>query len=224
MTTKQFIENIKLDFSKHLQKDEERALKSLDKFLKKYHQEFLELKTKENIENGKNKGDALNSARQSWRPIVGDLLVQLVRVGIEDLAVSCDFKICEDKQLKKGGLNDELSLVRRNIEIQYDEYSLVPDGDLILYRFDKNQLKAKVLAILSFKTSFRERFTETPYWKLKLSQNKVTKDIKVVMVTTDNDDEEYMQNKIHLQNLQNNFDLVVTESSTKTFFQQLQKI
>jgi type II restriction enzyme len=42
---------------------------------------------------------------------------------------------------------------------------------------------------LSIKNSFRERYTETPYWKKKLLENENTKDIKVFMITPDNDDE-----------------------------------
>jgi hypothetical protein len=90
-----------------------------------------------------------------------------------------------------------------------------------LYRFDEQNSKVQVLAILSFKTSFRERFTETPYWKLKLKEQKITENIKVLMVTTDNDDEEFTNNQTHLQNLQNNFDLVVSERNLSNFFQIL---
>ena len=43
--------------------------------------------------------------------------------------------------------------------------------------------------MLSIKNSFRERYTQTPYWKLKFLQNKNTKHIKVFMITPDNDDE-----------------------------------
>lgn len=60
-------------------------------------------------------------------------------------------------------------------------------GDIVLYQTNKDNVK--ILAILSVKNSFRERFTETPYWKLKLLQSPVTSHIKVFMITPDNDDE-----------------------------------
>ncbi len=60
-------------------------------------------------------------------------------------------------------------------------------GDIILYQTNKDNVK--ILAILSVKNSFRERFTETPYWKLKLLQSPITSHIKVFMITPDNDDE-----------------------------------
>ncbi|GAA7348532.1 hypothetical protein BD0120_05320 [Helicobacter pylori] len=64
---------------------------------------------------------------------------------------------------------------------------------LILYQTNKDNVK--ILAILSVKNSFRERFTETPYWKLKLLQSPVTSHIKVFMITPDNDDEISFKNK-----------------------------
>lgn len=101
---------------------------------------------------------------------------------------------------------------------------LIPDGDLILYRFDEIIQKAEVLAISSFKTSFRERFTETPYWKLKLKEQKTTENIKILMITTDNDDESFASNKTHLQNLQNNFDYLITENNLGKSFKYLKKL
>ena len=44
------------------------------------------------------------------------------------------------------------------------------------------------------------------------------------MVTTDNDDEEFTENKTHLQNLENNFDLVVNERNISELFQMLNLI
>jgi type II restriction enzyme len=221
MNSDDFIKQITTDFELMISQNEQKALGGIDLFLKSYQEKYIELKSQELIETGKTALEAVNSARQSWRPKVGDILVKLIKVGIDKLALELDFEVCEDKELKKGDLVEKLSLVRRNIEIQYEEYSLIPDGDLILYRFDEQNSKVQVLAILSFKTSFRERFTETPYWKLKLKEQKITENIKVLMVTTDNDDEEFTNNQTHLQNLQNNFDLVVSERNLSNFFQIL---
>ena len=81
----------------------------------------------------------------------------------------------------------ELDLVKRLILVNFGEYALLPDGDIIIYKLHNNQ--PQVIAILSIKNSFRERYTETPYWKLKLSQNPITKHIKVFMITPDKDNE-----------------------------------
>ncbi|MFM8293226.1 MAG: BsaWI family type II restriction enzyme, partial [Microcystaceae cyanobacterium] len=63
----------------------------------------------------------------------------------------------------------------------------LPDADLIIYRWRNNT--PTILCVLSVKNSFRERYTQTPYWKIKLSQSEVTQHIKVYMITPDNDNE-----------------------------------
>lgn len=189
MTSTNLIQNIQSDFQILLEKDEQKALGGIDIFLKSYQEKYIELKSQELIEIGKTPLESVNSARQSWRPIVGDILVKLIKVGVDKLAEELEFEVCEDKNLKSKSISEKFFEVKKAILINYGEFVLIPDGDLILYRFDEQTSKVQVLAILSFKTSFRERFTETPYWKLKLKEQKTTENIKVLMVTTDNDDE-----------------------------------
>ncbi|GAA7804916.1 hypothetical protein JP0180_00400 [Helicobacter pylori] len=90
-----------------------------------------------------------------------------------------------DKILRAKRINSELDRVKRALLAHFGEYSVLPD--IVLYQTNKDNIK--ILAILSVKNSFRERFTETPYWKLKLLQSPVTSHIKVFMITPDNDDE-----------------------------------
>ncbi|GAA8371528.1 hypothetical protein HpNP24_08440 [Helicobacter pylori] len=92
-----------------------------------------------------------------------------------------------DKILRAKRINGELDRVKRALLVHFGEYSVLPDGDIILYQTNKDNVK--ILAVLSVKNSFRERFTETPYWKLKLLQSPITSHIKVFMITPDNDDE-----------------------------------
>ncbi len=71
-----------------------------------------------------------------------------------------------------------------NGAINYGEWGLhLPDADIIIY--DPKSLK--VIAILSSKSTLRERIAETGYWKIKISQDPVTKNIKVFFVTPDED-------------------------------------
>ena len=224
MNSTNFLQNIQTDFQLLLDKDEQKALAGIDVFLKSYQEKFIEIKSQELVEKGKTPSEAVNSARQSWRPLVGDILVRLIKIGVDKLADELGFEVCEDKNLKSKKITDKLFEVKKAILINYGEFVLIPDGDLILYRFDEESNKVEVLAILSFKTSFRERFTETPYWKLKLKEQKITENIKVLMVTTDNDDEEFTENKTHLQNLENNFDLVVSENNLPKLFKFLNNI
>jgi type II restriction enzyme len=221
MNSDDFIKQITTDFELMISQNEQKALGGIDLFLKSYQEKYIELKSQELIETGKTPLEAVNSARQSWRPKVGDILVRLIKVGIDKLSMELDFEVCEDKNLKSKSISEKLFEVKKAILINYGEFVLIPDGDLILYRFDEQTSKVQVLAILSFKTSFRERFTETPYWKLKLKEQKITENIKVLMVTTDNDDEEFTNNQTHLQNLNNNFDLVVSQGNVAELFQIL---
>lgn len=98
-------------------------------------------------------------------------------------------KLTKDTLLKTKTLTKELDLVYRSIIINFGEYAILPDGDIIIYKFNEMQEKVKVIAILSVKNSFRERYTETPYWKLKLQESAITRSIKVFMITPDADNE-----------------------------------
>ncbi|GHR28810.1 hypothetical protein VN0481_04870 [Helicobacter pylori] len=90
-----------------------------------------------------------------------------------------------DKILRAKRLNGELDKVKRALLVHFGGYSVLPD--IVLYQASKDNVK--ILAVLSVKNSFRERFTETPYWKLKLLQSPITSHIKVFMITPDNDNE-----------------------------------
>ena len=49
------------------------------------------------------------------------------------------------------------------------------------------------MAIVSCKTSLRERIAQACYWKLKLLSNDTTKNVKVFLTTTDNDNDFVLQ-------------------------------
>jgi len=46
-----------------------------------------------------------------------------------------------------------------------------------------------VIAILLYKTSLRERLTETAFWKRELEKTRDMREIKLIFVTTDKDNE-----------------------------------
>nr|WP_275574690.1 BsaWI family type II restriction enzyme [Thermodesulfovibrio islandicus] len=81
-------------------------------------------------------------------------------------------------------LTEELNRVKRNLLIHYGEFgSHLPDVDLIIY----NPKNCEVIAVISSKVTLRERIAQTGYWKLKLSTDCVTKNIKVFFITPDED-------------------------------------
>lgn len=180
---------IKARFQEFEKKQGKDAFLKIDEFLNGIKEEYLKIRTKEYMKQGITQNEAHNKARQSWRPKVGSFLEQLVSYMIEEFCKTYKIKISSDKALKKEELDKELATLRSMMLIHFGDYSILPDADLVLYKWDSKLEKVKVFCILSLKTSFRERFTETPYWKLKLKQNPITENIKVFMVTPDNTDE-----------------------------------
>lgn len=124
---------------------------------------------------------------QSWKGFKGSILEHLLIHIIEDEIKILGLKIVKGSTLERTqpqNLPEELSKIKRAVSINYGEWGLhLPDADIIIY----NPKNLKVIAILSSKSTLRERIAETGYWKIKISQDPVTKDIKVFFVTPDED-------------------------------------
>lgn len=74
--------------------------------------------------------------------------------------------------------------VKRNLLIDYGEFGMhLPDVDIIIF----GPSDSYILAVVSVKVTLRERIAQTGYWKVKLSNAPVTKDIKVYFITPDED-------------------------------------
>jgi type II restriction enzyme len=122
---------------------------------------------------------------QSWRAFKGKNLEKLIQYIITDEVEQIGLKVVNGNKLERGiRLPKELSLVKRNLAIDYGEFGLhLPDVDIIIY----NPKNFKVLAVISSKVTLRERIAQTGYWKLKLIQEEATKHIKVYFITPDED-------------------------------------
>ena len=124
---------------------------------------------------------------QSWRAFKGKNLEKLVIYIIKDEIEKLGLKIIDGNTLEKTNsknLSEELNRVKRNLLIDYGEFGAhLPDVDIIIYS-PKN---CEVIAVISSKVTLRERIAQTGYWKIKLSQDKVTKNIKVFFITPDED-------------------------------------
>lgn len=124
---------------------------------------------------------------QSWRAFKGKNLEKLVVHIVEDEVKSLGLKIVDGNKLertKSANLSRELSNIKRNLLIDYGEFGLhLPDVDIIIYKPDTY----KIVAVISSKVTLRERIAQTGYWKVKLGQDKVTKHIKVLFITPDED-------------------------------------
>lgn len=137
------------------------------------------------LEYKKEKRKEGKDANQSWNSWSGKALQGLIKFIVEDFIFSLKFPIgiTDDDSLRKKKLPVDLDKVRRNIEIFYDSYSIIPDADIIIY--DKSSYK--IIAVLSCKASLRERVAQSAYWKLKFQYNDTTKDILYYLLSTDND-------------------------------------
>jgi len=124
---------------------------------------------------------------QSWRAFKGKNLEKLVIYIIKDEVESLGLKIIEGNTLERtnsNNLSEELNRVKRNLLIDYGEFgSHLPDVDIIIYE----PKTYEIIAVISSKVTLRERIAQTGYWKIKLSQDEVTKHIKVFFVTPDED-------------------------------------
>ena len=122
---------------------------------------------------------------QSWRAFKGKNFEKLIHYMIKDEVEDLGLRIVEGNKLERSNnLPEELRKIKRNLAVDFGEFGMhLPDVDLIIY----NPTNLKVIAVVSVKITLRERVAQTGYWKIKLSQDEVTKDIKVYFIAPDED-------------------------------------
>lgn len=133
---------------------------------------------------------ANNDHEQSWRAFKGKNLEKLITHIIKQEVEALGLKIIQGNVLERttpNNLSNELNKVRRNLLVRFGargEYGFhLPDVDIIIYK--RNTLE--VVAVISSKVTLRERIAQTGYWKIKLSLDKTTKDVRVFFITPDED-------------------------------------
>ncbi|MCY4466110.1 MAG: BsaWI family type II restriction enzyme [Chloroflexi bacterium] len=110
---------------------------------------------------------------QSWRSVKGKGLERVVGYVLEREIAGLDLELLP------------LSALDEYIEIDFAEYGRhLPDVDLAIYQPSKD----RILAILSIKSSLRERATQTAFWRLKMHGFAKTRDVQVYLVTPNSDD------------------------------------
>lgn len=116
---------------------------------------------------------ATKDFEQSWRSVKGRGLEKVVAYLLERELVGTELTLLPIKDL------DEY------IEIDFAEYGRhLPDVDLAIYQPSKD----RIIAILSIKSSLRERATQTAFWRLKMHGFAKTRDVQVYLVTPNSDD------------------------------------
>jgi type II restriction enzyme len=118
---------------------------------------------------------------QSWHSVKGACLEKLILLVLGDLSTESNIYFVGDKKLKSKKLKPPLSLLREALLVDYGDKlgEHLPDADLIAYVDNP----PRILAILSIKSSLRERIAQVAYWKLK-TQNR---QIPYFFITTDSD-------------------------------------
>ncbi len=177
--------DIILERFKDFMREQPEPYKFLQVFYAQEKERFLNSKISDYMKRNKSKEETSILARQGFVSTIGRVLEKIVELLLKDFCIKNNVKMTNDKILRAKCNNGELDRVKRALLVHFGEYSVLPD--IILYQTNKDNVK--ILAILSVKNSFRERFTETPYWKLKLLQSPITSHIKIFMITPDNDEE-----------------------------------
>ncbi len=141
------------------------------------------LHNKDFLKNPTPKGDH----EQSWKGFKGSALETLIDHVLKEEVNSLGLNIVSGKKFEKTkpeNLSIELQTVKRNLSIDFGEFGFhIPDVDLVIY----NPKTFKVVAVLSSKSTLRERIAQSGYWNIKIKNYDLTKHIKVFFVSPDED-------------------------------------
>ena len=139
-----------------------------------------------------------NYSEQSWHSYIGNKFQNIVYSILKGY-----FNRLKSKNQEFSGLTvfkeSEVKgneIIARKLAVRYGKYLLLPDTDMAIvdYNFE-DPWKSEILAIISCKTSLRERIAQACYWKLKLLSSDITKNVRVFLATTDNDEDFFIRSK-----------------------------
>lgn len=170
---KEFVNAIKSEIKKWIK---ERGIENLSDVLEKARQEYIKEIQKYGVKD----------PEQSWKPFKGKLVEEIIFEYLISEIEKIGLKIIKGERLEKeeSKLDECLSRVKRSLVVDYGKFGMhLPDADIVI--FDPKE--CKVVAIVSSKTTLRERVAQTGYWFLKLKSSKITENIKVFFVTLDED-------------------------------------
>ena len=131
-------------------------------------------------------------AEQSWHVFIGNSFQNLVYAILKGYFANLKKKdkTFQNLQILKESELNKNEIIVRKLAIRYGDHLLLPDTDMVIANYTiEDPWHSDVLAIVSCKTSLRERIAQACYWKLKLLSNDTTKNVKVFLTTTDNDND-----------------------------------
>jgi hypothetical protein len=117
---------------------------------------------------------------QSWRKKKGTALEQLVKYALSPSLSEFGLKLAQESDLTANNKNDSFRNLYWQVVVDFGIYKKhLPDSDLIVYQTEPT---LQALAILSVKSSLRERIAQAAYWKRKLK-------IPYYLITADYDND-----------------------------------
>lgn len=122
------------------------------------------------------------NAQQAWNNFKGKALEELLKLIIQEQVQSIGLKCVLGSQLTGPNLSPEESVIHQRVSVRFGPYRILPDPDLVVYTPD-----LQVVAVISSKTSLRERVAQVAFWKRKLREDHVTAHIKALFATLDED-------------------------------------
>ena len=125
--------------------------------------------------------ESRRSRDQAWKTCKGSLYEYATFRALTQI-VSGNKTLNEKLEVLMG---DEAILQHKDQVVIKNWSEIFPDVDILIVEKETGN----VIAILSCKTSLRERLTETAFWKRELEKNPRTKEVKLLFVTTDKDNE-----------------------------------
>ncbi|GAA8451098.1 hypothetical protein HpDR51_08120 [Helicobacter pylori] len=155
--------DIILERFKDFMRERPEPYKFLQVFYAQEKERFLNDKMNDYIKQNKSKEEASILARQGFVSVIGRVLEKIIELLLKDFCIKNNVKMTNDKILRAKRINGELDKVKRALLVHFGGYSVLPD--IILYQTNKDNIK--ILAILSVKNSFRERFTKDALLEIK---------------------------------------------------------
>lgn len=117
------------------------------------------------------KSNPTKNAEQSWRSKSGDFLEIFVKESVNQELEEINISL--EKEIPKS--------IKEQLYLNFNGSKKLPDLDLVVHKNDQP------MAIISCKTTTRERVSQTLFWKLALEKKDI--DVNFYLVTTDSDDE-----------------------------------
>jgi len=179
----------------NLKKRIEEIIKQMEKGKIDFLTAWNEIKKMKNEYVGQK--DAFKSAEQSWHSFIGKKFQKMVHITIKNFIekekkafpLLKGLTVLTESEVKKE------EIISRKLSVKYGSFFLLPDVDSVIVNMnEEDRWKSEILAIISCKTSLRERIAQACYWKLKLLSSDATKHIKVFLATVDNDGDFTIEN------------------------------